>query len=170
MLLLSALLTLCEENHMWLNSFWPSDTIWRHKSGSTCWLIISKIYWHSYEEILQEISLPSITWISVKITYPKFHSNLPGANDLKNSTSHWFPLTKYQKCGALIFSMMLVRTSCWANFQKLSNKQLSCRWFEAPCSSCDVTVLKVLKMHSNSWWCKCSEWTKLNMNSFNKRD
>ena len=48
-----------------LDSLWPSDTIWRHKSGSTlaqvmacclmapshylnqCWLIISKVQWHS---------------------------------------------------------------------------------------------------------------------------
>ena len=47
------------------NSWWPSDTIWRHKSGSTlaqvmayclttprhylnqCWLIISQVQWHS---------------------------------------------------------------------------------------------------------------------------
>ena len=51
----------------WVNSLWPSDTIWRHKSGSTldqvmacclmapshylnqCWLIISKVQWHSSE-------------------------------------------------------------------------------------------------------------------------
>ena len=50
-----------------INSLWPSDTIWRHTSGSTwvqvmaccltapshylnqCWLIISKIQWHSSE-------------------------------------------------------------------------------------------------------------------------
>ena len=50
-----------------LNSLWPSDTIWRHKSGSTlaqlmaccltapshylnqCWLIISRVQWHSSE-------------------------------------------------------------------------------------------------------------------------
>ena len=51
----------------WVNSLWPSDTIWRHKSGSIldqvmaccltapshylnqCWLIISKVQWHSSE-------------------------------------------------------------------------------------------------------------------------
>ena len=50
-----------------LNSLWPSDTIWPHKSGSTlaqvmacclmapshyriqCWLTISKVQWHSSE-------------------------------------------------------------------------------------------------------------------------
>ena len=50
-----------------LNSLWPSDATWRHGSGSTlaqvmaccltapshylnqCWLIISKVHWHSHE-------------------------------------------------------------------------------------------------------------------------
>ena len=54
-------------NHIEINSLWPSDTIWRHKSGSTlaqvmaccltapshylneCWLTISKVQWHPSE-------------------------------------------------------------------------------------------------------------------------
>ena len=50
-----------------VNSLWPSDTIWRHKSGSTlaqvmaccltapshylnqCWLVINKVQWHPSE-------------------------------------------------------------------------------------------------------------------------
>ena len=50
-----------------VNSLWPSDTIWRLRSGSTlaqvmawcltapshylnqCWLIISEVTWHSYQ-------------------------------------------------------------------------------------------------------------------------
>ena len=53
-----------------LNSLWPSDTIWRQRSGSTlaqvmacclttpshylnqCWLIVSKVLWHSSEGII----------------------------------------------------------------------------------------------------------------------
>ena len=53
-----------------VNSLRPSDTIWRHRSGSTlaqvmaccltapshyldqCWLIISKVLWHSSEDII----------------------------------------------------------------------------------------------------------------------
>ena len=49
-----------------INPLWPSDAIWRHRSGSTlaqvmacclmapshylnqCWLIISEVQWHSY--------------------------------------------------------------------------------------------------------------------------
>ena len=52
----------------WVNSLWPSDTIWRHRSGSTlvqvmaccltapshylnqCWLIISKVQRYSAEK------------------------------------------------------------------------------------------------------------------------
>ena len=37
--------------------------------------------------ISQEMPQPSITKISLKITYLKFHSNFPGANELK----YWLP-------------------------------------------------------------------------------
>ena len=55
-----------------INLLWPSDTIWRHRSGSTvayvmawclttpshylnqCWLIISKVQWHSCEGMFQK--------------------------------------------------------------------------------------------------------------------
>ena len=54
----------------WVNSLWPSDTIWWHRSWSTLvqvmaccltapshylnqyWLIISKVLWHSSEDIV----------------------------------------------------------------------------------------------------------------------
>ena len=69
--------------YWWLNSLWPSDTIWRHKSGSTlaqvmacclkapshylnqCWFIISEVQWHPSES---KIPQPSVTEISLKIT------------------------------------------------------------------------------------------------------
>ena len=69
---------------MSLNSFRPSDAIWRHRSRSTlaqvmacclmapnhylnqCWLIISKV-----------------TKVSLKITYLRLNWNLPGANELR---------------------------------------------------------------------------------------
>ena len=58
----------------WIHSLWPSDTIWRQWSGSTmaqvmaccltaqshylnqCWLIISKVTWHSSEGIIMTAS------------------------------------------------------------------------------------------------------------------
>ena len=83
------------------NSLWPSDTIWRHRSGSTlaqvmaccltapshylnqCWLIINKVQWHSSEHnYTRDTSAPKIK-ISLKMTYLKFHLNLPGANELR---------------------------------------------------------------------------------------
>ena len=81
------------------NSFWPSDTIWGQRSGSTlaqvmaccmrapshylnqCWLIISEVQWHSYEG---NFTRDALTIISLKTTYLKFHSNCPGANELNH--------------------------------------------------------------------------------------
>ena len=57
-----------------VNSLWPSDTIWRQRSGSTlaqvmawcltapshylnqCWLIISEVMWHSYQGNFKSIA------------------------------------------------------------------------------------------------------------------
>ena len=81
------------------NSLWPSDPRWRQRSGSTlaqimaccltapshylnqCWLIISEVRWH-IRAISWQMPQPSITKICLKITWLKFHSNLPGANEL----------------------------------------------------------------------------------------
>ena len=80
------------------NSLWPSDTIWRHRSESTlvqvlaccltapshhlnqCWLIVSKVQRHSAERNFTKNN--SNTKVSLKITYPKFYSNLPGTKEL----------------------------------------------------------------------------------------
>ena len=81
------------------NSMWPSDTIWRHKSGSTVAWQHQAITWTNVDlswvrssglhlrAILQETPQPSVTKISLKITYLKFCSNLPGANELKVNLS-----------------------------------------------------------------------------------
>ena len=54
---------------------------WRHQA-ITCTNVdlVRSIDIHT-RAILQEVTWPSITWISVK-TYPKFHSNLPGGKEL----------------------------------------------------------------------------------------
>ena len=92
------------------NSLWSSDTIWRQRSGSTsaqvkaccltapshclnqCWLIINKVQRHSSEAISQAISQSRIPKISLKINYLKFHSDLPGANELKQRKRQLWPL------------------------------------------------------------------------------
>ena len=66
-------------------SLWPSDAIWRHRSGSTlgqvmaccltapshyltqCWLIISESSDHQLRAISQEMPQPSITKVSLKL-------------------------------------------------------------------------------------------------------
>ena len=85
------------------NSLWPSDTIWQHKSGSTlaqvmaccltapshylnqCWLIISKVQWHSSVDNFTTETSAIYHKDTLKNIHLKFHSNLPGANNtLKN--------------------------------------------------------------------------------------
>ena len=89
------------------NSLLPSDAKWRHRFGSTLvqvmaccltapshylnqyWLVICKVQWHSFEgNFTREIPQPSITKIGLKITHPKFHLNLPGANELISKYSN----------------------------------------------------------------------------------
>ena len=73
------------------NPLWPSDSAWRHKSGSTlaqvmaccltapshylnqCWLIMSEDLWQSPDGNFTR---------GLKIAYLKFPSNLQGANEL----------------------------------------------------------------------------------------
>ena len=40
-----------------------------------------------FQAISQEIPQPSTTEISLKLAYVKFHSNLPGANELKRKSA-----------------------------------------------------------------------------------
>ena len=70
----------------WFNSLWPKDTIWRQHQAIT-W---TNVDWSSVKSsdihiraISQETPQPSITKIFLKITYQKFHSTFPGANELK---------------------------------------------------------------------------------------
>ena len=84
-----------------VNSLWPCDAKWRQGSMSTlapvmaccltapshylnqCWLIIIRSSGIHLRAILQEKPQPSVTEISLKISYLKFCSNLPGAYELK---------------------------------------------------------------------------------------
>ena len=86
-----------------VNSSRPSDTIWCHRTGSTlaqlmtcyslsqatshylnqCWHIIREVQWQSAEaNFTRHVHQQSIFKITLKITCLKFHSNLPGVNEL----------------------------------------------------------------------------------------
>ena len=88
-----------------LTHLWPSDTIWRQRSGSTlaqamaccltapshylnqCWLIISKVQWHS-SECTSTRDASAISHRNYLENYLlNFCSNLPGANELMQ----WVP-------------------------------------------------------------------------------
>ena len=70
-----------------VNLFWPSDAIWRQRSGSTlaqvmaCCLMAPSHYLNQCW-LPSDIHIRAISKICLKITYLKFHSNFPGANEL----------------------------------------------------------------------------------------
>ena len=87
---------------------WPSDAIWRHRSGSAlvqamaccltapnhclnhCWLLISQVLWHSPES---NFTVNAQVWllvyiISLRIILLKLLPHLPGANELNHSLNH----------------------------------------------------------------------------------
>ena len=82
---------------IFINSLWPNDAIWRHRSMSTLTQVMAccqAITWTSVDSssvrssdiqlraTQPKIVHPSITKISLKITCLKFYLNLPGANEL----------------------------------------------------------------------------------------
>ena len=84
--------TLTQQIWEGFNPLWPSDTIWRCRSGSTlalvmaccltapshyqnqCWLIISHVLWHSSEGIIMGNLKISISQSRLKIAYLKITS------------------------------------------------------------------------------------------------
>ena len=110
------------------NSLWPNDAIWGHRSGSTlaqvmaCCLMAPSHYLNQFTNvdlsslrsneiclraISQEISYPSITYVSSNITYLRFQSNLPGANELNHLYKHnrW---DKWQEMVSLCSLILLI--------------------------------------------------------------
>ena len=100
--MLTQLWLYCHVSHITaINSFWPSDTKWQHRSGSplarvmACCLMHQAITWTNVDwssvkssdihirAISQEMPQPSVTKILLKITYLKVYQNLPLANELK---------------------------------------------------------------------------------------
>ena len=113
-----------------INSLWPSDTIWQHRSGSTlaqvmaccltapnhylnqCWRIISEVQWRDIHirAISQEMPQPSLTKICLKITCLKFHSNFPGGNELKCYVWRSFDSKWGLMPGMVVFYLFSIKT------------------------------------------------------------
>ena len=90
-----------------INSLWPRDAIWQQGTESTlaqvmawcltapshylnqCWLIISKVLWHSLEGIIiEDLKIP-ISKTKLKIPFLESHPDLPGANELNKKPITW---------------------------------------------------------------------------------
>ena len=121
--------------------------------------------------ILQEMPQPSVTEISLKITYLKFCSNLPGANEL---TTHWGRVTHIcvVELGHNRFRLWLVACStpshyqnqCWNtvhwtfrnklqwNFNRNSNIFI-------PEIAFETVVCKMASILSRPHWVNGSSWT-----------
>ena len=95
-----------------INSFWPSNTILRKRSGSTlaqvmacclttpshylnqCRLIMNEDLWQSPDGNFTR-GTQAIYWgYHLEIACPKFHSNLQGANELKLLSSTIYMITR----------------------------------------------------------------------------
>ena len=130
-----------------VNSLWPSYTIRRQGTESTmaqvmaccltapshylnqCWLIISKVLWHSSEGIIMRISKTRL-----KIPFLELHPDLPGANKLMNEmlmvVSEWDCCSGYlyywffSHCG----DKMILRPSYLHNRISYTGKTTSLYW------------------------------------------
>ena len=109
--------------HTNFNSLWPSYAIWRHRTGATLvqmmapghhpnqhWLIISKDQWKSpggnfHKKYLNHQSLK----MTLKMTNPKFHSTLPGANEsIINACTTFICLYLRWKKKSMVFNYNLI--------------------------------------------------------------
>ena len=101
----------------WVNSLWPCDTIWWHRSGSTlaqvmtcylmalshylnqCWLII---LWQTLTPISQEVIMNLIHNMCSKITPRKLLPYLPRINELTKVHRLPIPHFTWITCGSNI--------------------------------------------------------------------
>ena len=121
------------------SEYWSHGTIWQHGSVSilaqvkACFLMAQAISWTivdlswprcsniQLKAVWQEIHQPTITKTSLKITYPEFQSNLPGAKELSTNRpgmsmvrSHYSWTSGLPLCKSLIFTGN-IHHSHWTN-------------------------------------------------------
>ena len=128
----------CTDIWFWtLNSMWPGDAIWRHRTWFTlsqvmawclmapshylnqCWLIISEVLWQSPQWKMLNIS---ILHMSLKITHWILEQHLPGANELMKYTkpdrtyiSNNLFLQLTQCCTVMLYSIIEFNHYCSGN-------------------------------------------------------
>ena len=146
----------------------PSDTIWRHKFGSTlaqvtaCCLTAPTITWTNvdlssvrssgihHRAILQEIPQQSVVEISLKITYLKICSNLPGANELIQGSGQ----SDAGPTGCEVMLNVWESEACWPKSKVGGITQVPCHVVKLMIAAVTSTSVKCL----NGWqittiWC-----------------
>ena len=101
-----------------VNSLWPSDAIWRQRSGTTlaqvmaccltapshylnhCWLIISKVEWHSSKGNFTRDTSAIYHWNYLKNQVPKMSLKFPRGQWVKQICMYIEDVNKWQisKC------------------------------------------------------------------------
>ena len=110
----------------WLNSLWPRDTIWRHRSGSTLvqvmawcltapshylnqyWLITSKVQWHSSHGNFTRYTSPINHWLQFE--------------------NHLCKLSFKSPRGQWVYPWIHVFTSSWLHFTQVFLKRSNITW------------------------------------------
>ena len=141
---------------IWINSLWPGDAIWQHRSGSTldqvmacclkatshylnqCWLIINGFWGIHIGTVTHEILMMSICKMSLKITFLKLLLHLPGTTELSNYI-HFIKYALFSSsfvcCGLFgtnfndnnIYSRKCIRKWCQPFCQELTKNHADCR-------------------------------------------
>ena len=95
--------------------WWPSSTIWWHKSGSTlaqvmpfclmapnywlnqCWLIISKVQWYSFDSNFTRYLHQESLKLDWELLINRFLSNIPGASESSNYMPKWIIVARLRE-------------------------------------------------------------------------
>ena len=97
---------LAQASMSYIHSLRPGDAIWRHRSGSTlarvmaccltapshylkqCWLIISKVLWHSFESNFIRDTSATIHWSQLENYLPKIKLQSPRGQWVNAKQTH----------------------------------------------------------------------------------
>ena len=155
-------------NKYWLNSLWPSDVIWRQRSGSAlaqvmawcrqCWLIISKVQWHPSECNFRKNISDINYWNNFEIFLSlNFHLDIPGDTELISvgPLGIHFTKTKYPNLPRLHLKISSVKWQpfCWGlnvlTQYSLVAPSLWCRRVESTLVPVIQFWLPIYKIHRN---------------------
>ena len=156
---------------IWINSLWPGDAIWQHRSGSTldqvmacclkatshylnqCWLIINGFWGIHIGTVTHEILMMSICKMSLKITFLKLLLHLPGTIELSNYI-HFIKYALFSSCFVLFW---FCNQLLWIYLIHSPRSFICCWLFGTNFNDNNIYLRKCIQK-----WCQpfCQELTK----------